>query len=365
MNVVSGYLKKAVQLINKDIPYEDESKQVCVTIRVFELVLLVNFVLFELASLIFWSGSWMLLAVPWIILSAGCLVGTYYLRTRTAFHLFSVVNLLWVAVTVWYFGWNVGVQHFLFPILLMSFFATYSNFRGKLVYTVLLFLMRLAMFLYTRTAQPVYPLGKDIETCFQIFNMLCIYTIMFYNCWTLSQTTKEVEEKLAFYNKRLHQEARTDALTGLWNRRSMMEYLESHIKAGSEEFFAVAIGDIDFFKKVNDTRGHNCGDEVLRQLGRLFSDYMNEKGVVCRWGGEEFFFVFPGNGDDCHFNIEQLRSKIQNMVITDPTTKEMFSVTMTFGVEEYDFSCSVTELIRRADDKLYIGKDQGRNRTIY
>ncbi len=365
MNAISGIFKKFIDWVNKDIPYEDESKQVCVTIRVFELIMVLYFAIFSVLTLIFWDISGVWLALPWMLLAIFCLACTYRLRTRVVFHIFSVINMLWIFITIRNFGWDVGVQHFLFPILLISFFATYGNFRGKLIYTVAVFAFRLFLFLYTRTAVAVHPLARHVEICFQLFNMVSIFSIMFYDCWSLSQTTKAAEEKLAFYNKRLHQEARTDALTGLWNRRSMMEYLESHVRSNSEEFLTVAIGDIDFFKRVNDTRGHNCGDEVLRQLGKLFADFMREKGVVCRWGGEEFFFVFPGNGDSGHFHVEALRAKIAALSITDPETKEMFHVTMTFGVEEYDFNCSVTELIRRADDKLYLGKDQGRNRTVY
>ena len=92
MNIFSRAFKKFIDLVNKDIPYEDESKQVCVTIRVFELIMLLYFAIFIALSVIFWSGSWILPAVPWILLAAVCLACTYRFRTRTAFHIFSVCS---------------------------------------------------------------------------------------------------------------------------------------------------------------------------------------------------------------------------------------------------------------------------------
>lgn len=80
----------------------------------------------------------------------------------------------------------------------------------------------------------------------------------------------EMEQKLVQYNEKLHKLASLDPLTGLLNRRSMREYLEKRIKAyndGHVESMALAIGDIDYFKKINDTYGHECGDIVLKKAG--------------------------------------------------------------------------------------------------
>lgn len=365
MNFLAQRWKKFTDLVNQDIRYEDESKQFAVMIRVNQLILIGYFVLFELLSLLFWKGGNYFLILPWIAALVLGLATTYYFRSRVIFHLLSGGTIIWIWFFVRYFGWEPGAQHFMFPLMVVSFFATYDNLRGKLIYTLCLLAFRMYLFLFVSKAEPVYQLNEAAELAFQMLNMCTLFTIMFYVSWTFSSTNQEAEKKLAFYNKRLQQEARTDALTGLWNRRSMMEYLEKRTQAEENDFFSVAIGDIDFFKRINDTRGHNCGDEVLRRLGSLFLEFMKERGMVCRWGGEEFFFAIPENGDMARFHIDELRNRVQNLIITDPDTKEEFSVTMTFGVEEYDFSSTVTELIKRADDKLYIGKDQGRNRTIY
>lgn len=365
MDIFSSLYQKISAVITADIKFEDESKQFCVMMRIYHLIMLCYFLCFEMLALIFWKGHNLFLVLPWAVLAIIGFVTTYYFRTQIVFHIFSAFNIVWIFLFVRYLGWDAGAQHFLFPLLIVSFFATYGNFRGKLTYTLILLAFRLYLYLFVRVMTPVYPIPADTQAIFQILNMITLFSIMFYVCWTFSSTNQAAEEKLAFYNKRLKEEARTDALTGLWNRRSMLEFLESRIGTDSQEFLSIAIGDIDFFKKVNDTRGHNSGDAVLVELAKLFRSYMAEHGYVCRWGGEEFFFAFSENGDVAHFCIEELRKKIEKLRITDPATGEEFSVTMTFGVEEYDFAASLTELIKRADDKLYDGKDRGRNRSVY
>ena len=94
------------------------------------------------------------------------------------------------------------------------------------------------------------------------------------------------------------------------------------------------MGDIDFFKHVNDTYGHDAGDEVLRTLSRMFCTVIGEKGEVCRWGGEEFLFVFPGMDMD---EVQLLMSDLLDDIRHTPVLYErkLIHVTMTFGVEEF------------------------------
>lgn len=366
MQFVSNLWKKCVTVVNADVAFEDEPKQFFVIIRIFEIITCCYFVIFNLLNLLFGCYSHILLTIPWIMLTAACFVCTYHFRTRVTFHIFSSVNILWIFLFIRFFGWDTGIQHQLFPLLVISFFATYSNFWGKLIYTMFLLAFRLYLFLEVRTLPPLYPISTGLQNAYQILNMIALFFFMFYVCWCFSQKNQEAQEKLDLYNKRLQEEANRDALTGLLNRRSMLTFLQSHVdSAATDGFLSVAIGDIDFFKRINDTRGHNCGDDVLCQLADTFKKYMDGKGMVCRWGGEEFFFAFLENGDISYHYIEELRNMIQNQTFQDSATKETFSVTMTFGVEEYDFSATVTELIKRADDKLYFGKDNGRNRVIY
>lgn len=157
-----------------------------------------------------------------------------------------------------------------------------------------------------------------------------------------------------------------DPLTNLNNRRSGQIKFEQIRRTARKygQTYCIAMGDIDFFKKVNDTRGHDCGDYVLKTIAQLFQDFMKEKGYVSRWGGEEFLFVFSGfNGDDTYPMMEELRKTIENYTFS--FFNHEFHLTMTFGVEEYSSRFGTEEAIKKADEKLYIGKEQGRNKVVY
>ena len=169
------------------------------------------------------------------------------------------------------------------------------------------------------------------------------------------------------YNTKLQKLASVDALTGLWNRRSMWEYIravEYDYEIGNAGFVSIAIADIDFFKRINDTYGHECGDMVLKSISNIFKKNMEEKGLVSRWGGEEFLFVFYGrNGDAAYDVLQEIYDEIHRLTVS--YENEEIRITMTFGLEEYDKNDGMEMAIRRADEKLYQGKETGRDKIVY
>ncbi len=155
-----------------------------------------------------------------------------------------------------------------------------------------------------------------------------------------------------------------DALTSLSNRRSGDIRLRKVIEECSAQNapFCVAIGDIDFFKKVNDTYGHECGDQVLKEISALLRQHMRQKGFVARWGGEEFLLVFSHIDLDTSYDLlnkllEEIRKKRVHYNEAD------IRVTMTFGVTPGN-SHDIKELLRNADEKLYEGKSSGRDCVV-
>ena len=126
--------------------------------------------------------------------------------------------------------------------------------------------------------------------------------------------------------------------------------------------FAIAIGDIDFFKKVNDTYGHSCGDLVLKSVSDILRGHMNSIGFVARWGGEEFLFVFDHlDAQQAQKSLQDLLTKIRELEI--PYQDQVIRVTMTFGLVAGDERDQDT-LLCLADNKLYEGKTGGRDRVI-
>ncbi len=170
------------------------------------------------------------------------------------------------------------------------------------------------------------------------------------------------EEDLIRYNDQLKELTKCDELTGLQNRRGIYEYIEK-IKTNEPLFFVMC--DVDYFKKVNDSYGHDIGDKVLTDISALISENLGKNDMIGRWGGEEFLLILPNKDEQQVLDfLEDIRMKISDEVffVSDRTK---FSVTMTFGMAQHSAGNSVDESIKTADDNLYIGKQRGRNCVIY
>ena len=156
-----------------------------------------------------------------------------------------------------------------------------------------------------------------------------------------------------------------DPLTGLYNRRYIIEKineLETRYKR-SKSLFSIIISDIDYFKRINDRYGHDCGDLVLFNIARLISDCCREQDILSRWGGEEFLILLSDtNHDGANILAERIRKKLENESIQygDISLK----ITMTFGVSEYSESLGIEGTIKNADMALLQGKHNGRNRVV-
>jgi len=155
-----------------------------------------------------------------------------------------------------------------------------------------------------------------------------------------------------------------DALTKLYTRRvgqSKINYTEYQLEK-SGVHYCVCMADIDFFKKFNDTYGHDCGDIVLKETARIFNENMIGKGYTIRWGGEEFLVIYEDfDLDKAYAHLCTIRQKILENVIEYQGQK--LSVSMTFGLTQ-DNNRGIDEVVKEADSLLYIGKQGGRNRIV-
>lgn len=162
----------------------------------------------------------------------------------------------------------------------------------------------------------------------------------------------------------LQREAQVDQLTGLKNRRGFYEYYADKIENSiSARPVGVVICDIDFFKVVNDTYGHNAGDAVLIHVADILQSNLDSGDEVVRWGGEEFLFLLANKDlEDTADFAERVRKQVEASVCDYADLQ--IRVTMSFGVEELNRELTSDENIKRADNKLYIAKESGRNRVI-
>lgn len=155
--------------------------------------------------------------------------------------------------------------------------------------------------------------------------------------------------------------ANTDALTGLANRRPVMEKLDELSTPGSVGY-SLAIADIDHFKLINDEYGHSCGDRVLAQVGKTLKSSLRATDAVGRWGGEEFVFLMPqATMADARVTMERVRTALGGLAVecADHTHSITVSVGLTTGRDDG----APHRTIRRADGALYRAKESGRNRV--
>nr|MCR5847280.1 GGDEF domain-containing protein [Lachnospiraceae bacterium] len=140
------------------------------------------------------------------------------------------------------------------------------------------------------------------------------------------------------------------------------EFIKSLVREGM--VFSICMCDIDFFKRINDTYGHDFGDDVLVAISYIFKKMESEGGYISRWGGEEFLMIFPGlNGDEAYIKVYDIYNEIKKVVV--PYGEENVSITMTYGLTEFDLGKSTEENIKEVDEKLYMGKQTGRDRIVY
>lgn len=194
-----------------------------------------------------------------------------------------------------------------------------------------------------------------------IFNLVLVFGFSFLFVNQMNNLLKELSDT----NDNLNYIASHDALTGLYNRHSLWKHL-SDIH-GSVDNYCVCMGDIDNFKKTNDTYGHDCGDQVLKKIAGVITGNISEADFACRWGGEEILIIMKGSRAECHERVVKMRRAICGLDIM--YEGQPVPTTMTFGFADSSENpdpddAHMEELISLADKRLYRGKKSGKNVVI-
>jgi diguanylate cyclase (GGDEF)-like protein/PAS domain S-box-containing protein len=167
--------------------------------------------------------------------------------------------------------------------------------------------------------------------------------------------------------EQLKQAATHDSLTGIFNRRHGAAVLHSEIHRSQRfaQALAVAMLDIDYFKRINDTYGHACGDLVLNSFVATISKTLRVSDTICRWGGEEFLVVLPGASIEDALNwAERAREAVASMSTIGDGTHAV-KITASFGVASMSHAdLTLEHFLKRADDALYLAKENGRNQVM-
>jgi len=176
------------------------------------------------------------------------------------------------------------------------------------------------------------------------------------------QELRSMNEKLTEKTKEYEVIAAYDALTGLYNRRKFMELfvLEYTVMLERDNAMSVVVIDIDHFKSINDTYGHNTGDSVLKTTATILKKAFRDIDIIARWGGDEFVALLPATNASRAYDIaeERIRKKVAALHITDKP------ISVSIGIAEVQPGDDVQTAIGRADEMLYEAKRRGRNCVV-
>ncbi len=186
--------------------------------------------------------------------------------------------------------------------------------------------------------------------------------------WQRQNLIKDIERKnsdMKLLLQTIEKVSKSDDLTGLPNRRGLMEFIDREISRAERDgqSFCFAICDLDNFKLINDKFSHQVGDIILMAVSKTFQDLIRKIDIVARFGGEEFVFVFTGTSPGNARKVcEKIRKTIEE---TDFIVYETpIKVTVTFGITEFAPHKTFDKLLQEADKALYIGKENGKNRVV-
>jgi len=184
--------------------------------------------------------------------------------------------------------------------------------------------------------------------------------VLFEKTFNLFISFRDITEEL-YEKQELENRANYDSLTGIYNRERFNHFLSKHIDQAMQEstHFSLIMFDIDHFKKINDTLGHDVGDSVLKELASLISSQIREGDIFARWGGEEFMIIAPLALSHAHSFAEKLRR-----VIEEHRFRGVKELRCSFGVVSFRKTDTQQTLTKRVDEMLYKAKHQGRNCVI-
>ena len=357
MNLLRQFFaKKTPKCSGEPLPYFQQ------VIYIVDIMLCVYFFA---VGLFLSAGTLRFFPMPLLMLTAVAIKRALqkFISPRVSILIYFLIICLWCSWYVTSFGWGYGGQNLLIIMVVLVFFSVYEPPWAKVCYFLTMLLVRMLLFVFSLVHTPLFILPQQYILLYQLVNSLTMFLILAACCIVFSSTIQETQRTLMLDNEQLHYQAETDPLTKLSNRRSMVHDMEQYIRENPESMFCVAMADIDLFKHVNDTYGHACGDYVLQRLAELFLEKAPGNYAVSRWGGEEFCFLLQGkNIDDAGAIISEVCIAAANMPLE--YEDHHFNITLTAGVEEGDYRCSIEELIAGADRKLYMGKRRGRNRVV-
>jgi len=325
------------------------------------------------AYFMFWSEitSWQHWMNPFLITLyaiSGITFTFLFLKTQQLFPrlFYSVLNgsivFLIMQLILFSLGWQaatviLAISGVIF-VSIFNLFITVLSFKSK-PSDVLIFLLAniatlIGSFITSLTVLSLLPYNNFTYRAIEIGLSIdvILLSIALAEQFRILQSEKLLAERMA----------RLDPLTGLFNRRAFYEQAKTVIYNAQrclKETSCIVL-DIDHFKKINDTYGHDIGDEVIKKTAEIIQSVIRKGDIPVRWGGEEFVVILPNGKEEAMLLAERLRQSIENCEFSTPQDSLAFTISLGVAQTSED-NDSIDQLIKEADIQMYRAKKQGRN----
>ena len=352
------------ELFNKDTTAEGESPKLVVVMRLLEFAVICYAIICGIFFFAAANPTVALCFLATVLIFSIMFLCSFKVSINVQIFTSNFAVLVCIIVAFITFGSDTLIQNFLMVLIVLGYFSKYGYYKFKACYTVVVGIIYIFIRLRADYHEPYILLGATETHFLQIMNIILSLLCIAIVCHVYSKDSQHLEGKLLEYNNLLKKQASTDPLTGLTNRRSAVELIDKLIKLPPDRGFCVCMCDIDFFKKVNDSYGHDIGDNVLRGIAGTMLEGLPANCLISRWGGEEFLIIFSNmNGDEAKMILDVMRTRLRRLEFRAGEKK--FSVTLTFGLAEYGYNEDADSIVKEADNKLYFGKEHGRDQVVF
>ena len=298
----------------------------------------------------------------------------HYVKTNlVATIVLTVIEVsLHSTLCAYFIGWKGGFYVYPLSLIPVIYFVSINILRKEIYghiiigITVLNYQLTKIITNYRQIAEFEFIFDR-IEEPLYTFNTVCASFIFIFLVYSFLTEMKNIQQDLENKNDVLKNIANIDQLTNISNRRHMNEKLKFIIQnfEKNNEIFSIAICDIDNFKNINDTYGHNCGDIILKAIADILKFNCQKFDIeVCRWGGEEFLILLKNSDLQ---KSKKICEKILNDIRNYETryNEEIVKVTMTFGIGEFNpTNNDIEQVLKIADINLYKGKKSTKNGVV-
>lgn len=283
-------------------------------------------------------------------------------RYRLIVALVHIEVAFFASFTTVFVGWAAGYSFYLIALCSLVYICPYKNMYVPYFFSLGELLIFIALKLFCDSHRPLHLLPAGAATDFvYLFNAAACFGVIIYAALISNLSSVFMKRELMEQNQNLQTLLHHDSLTHLYTRNYLQQKFDEARQASGS--IALAMVDVDDFKKVNDTYGHSCGDYVLFTLATIMQTVSPSRTDIARWGGEEFVLLLYGQTrEEALEQIQNLRRAIASYHFH--YSDYDFRITATFGLCFSDENADFTALVNLADERMYCGKKNGKNTVV-